>query len=208
MNNTLILVFESTINEELVQTVNARELHEFLGVKRDFSSWIKDKIEKYNFVENQDFICSQSASIENNGRGGHNRIDYNISLEMCKQISIVERNEKGKSIMKYISSIACVSVKEIMDTIIDIDIPDVDLFVYAAQEKNSGRIKVGISRNPEVRIKQLNIGNPEPLELICVKSAPNRFADEKAIHKKLESKNIRSEWFSASNEEVIDAMLA
>ena len=204
MNNTLILVFESTINEELVQTVNARELHAFLESKQDFSTWIKARIDQYGFVENQDFTRIIKKMESNNAT----IIDYHINLDMCKQIAMIERNEKGNAIRKYISSVASISAKEIMDIIVDIDIPDVDLFVYAAQEKNSGRIKVGISRNPEDRIKQLNIGNPEPLELICVKSAPNRFADEKQIHKKLESKNIRSEWFSSSKEDVLDAMLA
>ena len=37
------------------QAVNARELHQKLGSKRDFSNWIQDRISKYGFVENQDF---------------------------------------------------------------------------------------------------------------------------------------------------------
>ena len=38
------------------QAVSARDLHAFLESKRDFSNWIKDRIEKYGFIENQDFI--------------------------------------------------------------------------------------------------------------------------------------------------------
>jgi anti-repressor protein len=49
--NELIKVVEQ--NGE--QTVNARDLHEALAVKRDFSTWIKDRIEKYGFVEGEDF---------------------------------------------------------------------------------------------------------------------------------------------------------
>ena len=37
------------------QAVNARDLHEFLGSQREFATWIKDRIQKYGFVENQDF---------------------------------------------------------------------------------------------------------------------------------------------------------
>ena len=37
------------------KTVNARELHAFLGVGKDFSSWIKERITKYEFVEGLDF---------------------------------------------------------------------------------------------------------------------------------------------------------
>ena len=54
--NQLIKLQPQTINGNAVETVNARELHEFLEVGRDFSNWIKDRISKYEFVENQDFV--------------------------------------------------------------------------------------------------------------------------------------------------------
>lgn len=38
------------------KAVNARALHAFLGSKRDFSNWIKDRIDKYDFIENQDYV--------------------------------------------------------------------------------------------------------------------------------------------------------
>ena len=44
------------------QTVNARELHEFLEVGRDFSNWMKDRIAQYDFVEGVDFIKTQDLS--------------------------------------------------------------------------------------------------------------------------------------------------
>ena len=39
-----------------VETVNARELYTFLESKQDFSTWIKNRIEKYEFVENADYL--------------------------------------------------------------------------------------------------------------------------------------------------------
>jgi len=42
-------------NEQGKKLVSARELHEFLEVKKDFSTWIKGRISKYKFVENEDF---------------------------------------------------------------------------------------------------------------------------------------------------------
>jgi len=38
------------------RTVSARKLHEFLGVARDFSSWITSQIDRFEFRDNQDFI--------------------------------------------------------------------------------------------------------------------------------------------------------
>lgn len=81
------------------QAVNARDLHAFLEVGKDFSNWMKDRINQYEFTENQDFVCSPVLASE--GRGGHNRIDYHLSLDMAKELSMVERNEKGKQARQY-----------------------------------------------------------------------------------------------------------
>ena len=51
----LIAISNSPINGGVTQTVNARELHAFLGVGKDFSTWVNDRIQQYGFVENQDF---------------------------------------------------------------------------------------------------------------------------------------------------------
>ena len=95
----LINITSNHIEGEAVQTVDARELHAFLEVGKDFSNWIKDRIDQYGFVENQDFVCS--PILASNGRGGHNRIDYHVSLDMAKELAMVERNEKGKEARQY-----------------------------------------------------------------------------------------------------------
>lgn len=97
--NEIIPINNATIGEEVKQTINARELHAFLEVGKDFSNWIKDRIGQYNFTENQDFVCSPVLASE--GRGGHNRIDYHLTLDMAKELSMVERNEKGKQARQY-----------------------------------------------------------------------------------------------------------
>ena len=45
-----------TIDGNTVETVSARELHSFLESRQDFSTWIKNRIERYEFVENKDYI--------------------------------------------------------------------------------------------------------------------------------------------------------
>jgi len=47
-NNSIIQITSSEISGETVQGVNARELHGFLGVGRDFSNWLKARIEEYD----------------------------------------------------------------------------------------------------------------------------------------------------------------
>ena len=82
------------------QAVSARELHQFLESKQDFSNWIKNRIEKYGLVENQDYSLLNNF-IEQTGRGGHNRIEYALTIDAAKELAMVEGNEKGKQARQY-----------------------------------------------------------------------------------------------------------
>ena len=81
------------------KAVNARELHAFLGVGKDFSSWIKERISKYGFVENQDYFSF--TEIGEREIGATVRKEYALSLDMAKELSMVENNEKGRLARKY-----------------------------------------------------------------------------------------------------------
>lgn len=99
--NELIPINAATIGGEEVNAVNARELHAFLEVGKDFSTWIKDRIKKYGFDEGVDFAKFDSP-VSGNQRGGDRRsIEYHISLSMAKELCMVERNEKGKQARLY-----------------------------------------------------------------------------------------------------------
>lgn len=82
--------------------VSARELHEFLGVGRDFTTWIKGRIIKYDFNENIDFTVINLAH-QNGGTswGGTNKSDYAMTIDMAKELSMVENNAKGRQARKY-----------------------------------------------------------------------------------------------------------
>ena len=99
--NELIQVAERQIGDGTIQTVNARDLHAFLEVGKDFSTWIKGRIEQYSFVEHHDFVAFDAAP-QNGGAGnrGH-RVEYAISLDMAKELAMVERNDKGKQARLY-----------------------------------------------------------------------------------------------------------
>ena len=87
------------IEKDGKKAVNARELHAFLGVGKDFSSWIKERITKYEFVEGLDFEVFTNSG--ENPVGGRPTIDYALSLDMAKELSMVENNEKGRLARKY-----------------------------------------------------------------------------------------------------------
>ena len=80
------------------QLVSARELHEFLEVGRDFTNWIKGRIDKYGFEEGKDYSPILANLVESTPRA---RMDYILKLDMAKEISMVENNEKGMQARRY-----------------------------------------------------------------------------------------------------------
>ena len=97
--NELIPLHSQTIDGNAVETVNARELHAFLGVQTRFNDWIAARINEYVFVENQDFVSFTENSVK--PQGGRPSKEYQISLDMAKELAMVERNEKGKQARQY-----------------------------------------------------------------------------------------------------------
>ncbi|WP_257812563.1 antA/AntB antirepressor family protein [Aggregatibacter actinomycetemcomitans] len=95
----LIQISNNKINNSEVKTVNARELHSFLEVSTRFSDWIQRRINEYEFIENQDFIVLLKN--EKNPIGGRPQKEIHISIDMAKELSMVERNEKGKQARQY-----------------------------------------------------------------------------------------------------------
>ena len=87
--------------------------------------------------------------------------------------------------------------RKVIDALSRFEVPEEmnDMFVYAIREVETGNIKLGISKDPEKRIKYLQIGNSGELELIGMFKAENGFKDERAIHDKNSDKKIRGEWF-------------
>ena len=97
--NELIKLQPQPINGTPTETVSARELHTFVESKQDFSTWIKNRIEKYGFVENVDYLLHKI--VEQTPSGAKHKIEYYITLDMAKQLAMVENNEKGMQVRKY-----------------------------------------------------------------------------------------------------------
>lgn len=99
--DSLIRVCRFDIGDEAVNAVDARDLHSFLEVGKDFSTWMKARIEQYGFVENVDFVANEFAP-QNGGAGNRGfRVDYHVTLDMAKELAMVERNDKGKQARQY-----------------------------------------------------------------------------------------------------------
>lgn len=81
------------------QVVSARELHNFLESKQDFSTWMKNRIEKYGLIEKVDFEVFHNFM--ENPKGGRPLTEYALSVDAAKELSMVEGNEKGKQARRY-----------------------------------------------------------------------------------------------------------
>lgn len=106
MTNSLALipVFTGTINSQSIQLCDARTLHTFMVVLRDFSNWIKGRIRKFGFVEGVDFISVKNLSspdLASAKSRAQTLTDYHLTLDMAKELAMVENNAKGREARRY-----------------------------------------------------------------------------------------------------------
>lgn len=102
--NELIKIDSATIGGEEQQTVNARELHAFLGVKKDFSDWAKTQIERVGLVDGVDYIKTQDLSSPKKGSTKSRAqvcINYHFTVSAAKEVSMVANTAKGKEARLY-----------------------------------------------------------------------------------------------------------
>lgn len=99
--------------------IDARLLHKSLkGKDKDFRHWIMDRIKEYNFEEGKDYFRSANApgaktpqvvEASNNLKSQKEikngmQVDYHITIDMAKELSMIERNDIGKMFRRYFIS--------------------------------------------------------------------------------------------------------
>ena len=99
----LIKIEKREIGLELVNSVNSRELHKALEIKKDYSNWMKQQIGTLGLEENVDYLINALKG-ENKTTGetrGRKSIDYIITTDTAKHISMASRTPKGKEVRRY-----------------------------------------------------------------------------------------------------------
>lgn len=93
-------LFNVTTNGDKL-TLSARELHKELNIAGRFSRWF-EQMSEYGFEENVDYTSVQNCTeVQNNGGIQVRELqDYQITLDMAKEIAMLQRNEKGKEIRR------------------------------------------------------------------------------------------------------------
>ena len=134
-----------------------------------------------------------------NEQNGQSYPIFNLPLSVAITYLARVSKELGVKIMGEAlksSSVATEVLKALQDFEVPDDLPG--LYVYAIRNTVTGNVKLGISRNPEARLKQLQTGNDCRLELVAMRPAAARFADEKALHNANAHARLSGEWFDGS----------
>ncbi len=102
MTTQLIPVVQSAINNQIVPTVDARQLHSFLEVGKDFSSWMKAQIKRARLVENREFVTlTQKGERKEGVKGASISIEYALTIEAGKHIAMMSGTDKGVEVRDY-----------------------------------------------------------------------------------------------------------
>jgi phage anti-repressor protein len=104
--NELIPIIDANGN----RAVNARNLYERLKVTTRFNDWILRRITEYGFKDGEDFYSKLSKSM-----GGRPATEYILTIDMAKELAMLENNEIGREIRRYLIAIerACRSLEQI-----------------------------------------------------------------------------------------------
>lgn len=140
---SLVPTFTATIGGVEQLCVDARTLHAHLKNGDRFAGWINARIQKYAFEQGKDYelvsvdseiktedegfasqkneakdqanFASVNAEAKNQGRGGHNKKDFRISLDMAKELSMVESNEQDRAARRYFINMERIAIQAIKD---------------------------------------------------------------------------------------------
>lgn len=92
-------IIRINLNDNQEPVVSGRQLHEALGVNSNYTTWF-DRMTEYGFTENEDYVLLSNFGNQT-GRGGHNKVDHIIKLDMAKEIAMIQRSERGKQVRQY-----------------------------------------------------------------------------------------------------------
>ena len=98
-----IQIQDRQVGDELIKTCEGRQLRAELGVKKDYTSWVKAQIARARFVENRDYLVLTQKG--ENPSGGRPAIEYHFTIDAAKHIGMMSGTDRGHEVREYF--IAC-----------------------------------------------------------------------------------------------------
>ncbi|MCL2481503.1 MAG: antA/AntB antirepressor family protein [Spirochaetaceae bacterium] len=156
--------------------VSAKQLYEYLDVDTRFNDWIERKIQKYEFVENQDYVLVAQKRVTNNPKNPVTEFtDYAMTINMAKELSMVENNDRGRQARKYF--IECEErLKHVVQEQKSVAVTPLEALklMVEALDENDRRItivndKVDLLKNDVDDLKKNGISSPDDTKRIKVR---------------------------------------
>jgi phage anti-repressor protein len=146
--NELIKITEDHTGSKLV---SAKDLYDFLEIKRDFSNWFKQMAE-YGFQEGKEFtpILAKTSPL-----GGRPSIDYALTIDTAKEIAMIQRSDKGKQARQYF--IEC--EKKLKQAVAPLD--TLDILELSLQEMRKQKLQLQSIQKDVEELKAAKITRPD-----------------------------------------------
>lgn len=93
----LIEINNAVIGRSETNAVNSRDIHKFVGSKRQYADWIKIRLDEIGAIDGVDYVLVSQKNETNNG----STKTYIVTLDIAKHLAMMERNEKGKQARQY-----------------------------------------------------------------------------------------------------------
>jgi phage anti-repressor protein len=100
--NNLIPIFQSAFGDETVNAVDAKTLHAGLQVKTEFRHWFRRRVDEYGFAQNVDYTAVIFDRSEMTDIFQNPSVNFVTTLDMAKELAMVERTEIGRKVRKYL----------------------------------------------------------------------------------------------------------
>ena len=190
----LINLEEQIFNDEIRKAVSARELWYKLESKQEFTNWIKNRIEKFSFMDGTDYTrFDKVIKGDEKGYGNKTTIEYFITLDMAKELCMLENNAKGKLFRKYFIEIE----KQARKPKIDFSDPITGASLYIEAEKKRRELLEKLETIEPIYNKFMNAKNGLTMKQVagqlekCGQNKLFRFLRDKGI---LISKENSANW--------------
>lgn len=196
-------------------SADARELHSFLNSERQYANWIQDRITQYGFIENQDYVIKITYT------GRRPRKEYFVTLDMAKELCMVENNDKGKEARRYFikceKELQAIKFEAYVNKIAELDAVLIDKTKRHRREISGYKGKLTQANNQiaimrdklkifdDPRFKPITSDHPSYFQLWCdnIDIAGNRNA-WRVGYEGLKSQN---EKLKAKNDEIVSNLL-
>lgn len=197
--NELIPIKAACIGGEEINAVNARDLYAALGIKKDFSTWVKAQIERAGFIEGVDYIkIAEKSSSPKKGSGIQGRIDYFVTIPAAKEICMMAQTPKGKEVRLYF--IECErKLKEVQAIQIPQSLPEaLRLAANLAEQKMQLEAQIKedapkVAFSDQVQASNIVMSKTEVAKLLDY--PPRKFADYlRQIQMFYSAKNMAKQW--------------